>query len=419
MSRFIKRRSQVQRGLYVLLCGEAKVGKSHFAATASQYGYRTLWITAGEGDGFRTAFKVAGEIDIFDVADVMNERRPIDVLREELRALRNSEYDCIVLDSIDGLSRLFEQVIGKTMQRRNKAGAVQLQMQDHGSKKTLITEIIQDLMHELAERRHVIVICGLRREQVKEKNRDEYTTFSIDMSGKSAAELPRYFSAVIWIQRGREHRSIAVTDDQSAISGARLDIPERMTPEDFGMWLLRNDWRPEKKPTLKSESSKSQPDEIRTKREQAPKRERPNRSKRQRPQPKTESEAAKPDIVQLPKKYKLQETDIAFDADFAGCEIDTEGHYISDWHLEAYAYAVRMKRRGEPLTGHDKAVADVVYKSLLDFSERFAHLHMDEAPERPSELIEAVRLNIQNADNRVDCMQDVATKPVRARRYDQ
>lgn len=442
MSRFIKRRSKVAQGLYLLLAGPSKVGKSHWAAQALLAGFKTLWITAGEGDGWRTATKLAGEVDIFDVADLMSESQPINVLRREIESLADSDYDCIVLDSIDGLSRLFEQAVGVAMRRRNKVGAVQLQMQDHGSKKTLITELMQDTFHRLTAKAHVIVTCGLRRETVKEKNQDEYSFFSFDLSGKSAAELPRYFSAVLRIVPDRRQVSIGLTRDDASIAGARIDLPEKMTAADFGQLLIDHDWRqPERRqqaqhlkdwprPKIKTDkdsgalSRQSRPEPRRPESRQ-PERQAKELSERlesrQRPQPPQSPQQQVEDWRDyLPPNYKIAKEDIYGDQ-YEGTPLFCNGDFITDWHIQTHQQALADHRRGQPWSGRDQKFAEIAFDELILFFKNYTSKYAqsitaDELGE--VEFIRAAHNHLRSASNSRDVMSNVETAPRIGRRYD-
>lgn len=366
----VENASESAPGRYVLLTGFSKSGKTYQAAQvlASR---KTLWLSAGETDGYRTALIAASEFgvkdfDIIHLERLFDHRSPISALRKLLRDLAKDEtYQAVVVDSIDGLGRWFERAMQFSNANRilTKEGAVKFERDHFGQKKSFLSELAGYLLPALSlSGKDVIAICGLAHRDITGKSGSVHTKTVIDLSGSMSVELPRYFSLVCEVQRVKR-TSFVYSESEDADLGGRLAVPAKMSAIQFREWIDAGK-------AVETEPKLPAPEKAVAQKSAKPKKKSKPASK---PVPEKETEQQKDN------EYILRKGDICANGKYVG--LDAKSKTLTGWHfLAALAFYEDAER-----SDRDKKLIDLAFDKVSTYALNFFEHRHGQALEFASE----------------------------------
>jgi hypothetical protein len=212
------------KGVFLLLLGLAKTGKTYCAASVYRH-HRpedVFWVSIGELDGWVSAERAAGR----RIRGVDADRRishPME-LWGLLESLESGPHKVIVLDSLDGAGRWAERFLCEAAphQRIDKTtGLFKLDQRGYGLRLVFLLELCYRLFRVSIANKHVIVTCGAKAIEMAGKSE-----VVPDIDGQGALKAPRMFSDVGYVARTGETRLLEFGGETiCSVAGTRTGFP--------------------------------------------------------------------------------------------------------------------------------------------------------------------------------------------------
>lgn len=373
----VERASESTSSRYVLLTGFSKSGKTYQAAQILS-ARKTLWLSVGETDGYKTALIASADFGVSDfdmihLERLLDSRQPILALRNLLIDLaKNKDYEAVVVDSIDGIGRWFERALQFSNSKRilTKEGAVKFERDHFGQKKSFLGEVCGYLLPNVSlSGKDVISVCGVANKDIVSSNGAVHTKTVIDLSGSMQVELPRYFSLVCEVRRTKT-ASVVLTESEDADLGGRLAVPPRMSALDFRNWL-------------KGDSGAES-----TARSVAP-------TKAAKPQREAAENSDNKEAPATENPYILQKGDIAANGKYVG--VDASSGTLKGWHFIA---ALADHQGGK--SKRDQMLIDLAFDRVAEYVIKFFKRRWDKQLAVASEAdIQAVLDELKKQDKAV------------------